>query len=193
MERNERTLLADYLDTDTYFIGIKWNNQLYNVDRFTVAYNQLPARYMFKKINAMNNQSIFLTHFHPLHHSGIRLIHLFSSAFPFHPIAKIRTKISEPKLGTPPRIEPDGILSNGFMVGVTISYIIFTLSIFSIIYELGLEACGKFVKTAAAKSIAKTMPFTSYKYLSHYQLEDTFYKIDGLDDNAGVAIMNEID
>ena len=110
-----------------------------------------------------------------------------------HPIAKIRTKISEPKLGTPPHIEPDGVLSNGFMVGVTISYIIVILSIFSIIYELGLEACGKFVKTAAAKSIAKTMPFTSYKYLSHYQLEDTFYKIDGLDDNAGVAIMNEID
>ena len=79
------------------------------------------------------------------------------------------------------------------MVGVTISYIIVILSIFSIIYELGLEACGKFVKTAAAKSIAKTMPFTSYKYLSHYQLEDTFYKIDGLDDNAGVAIMNYID
>ena len=143
------------------------------------------------KFNAMNQSINFSNPFSSI--TSFRHQINSPSTFSFHPIAKIRTKISEPQLGTLPHIEPDGVLNNGSMVGVTISYIIVALSIFSFSYELGLEACGKFVKTAAAKSIAKTMPFTSYKYLSHHQLEDRFYKIDGLDDDAGVAIINGID
>jgi len=113
----------------------------------------------------------------------------------------------DPDFGTSPYVEPDGILTGGFIAGVTIASIIVAVAIFSFIYKRGVEAREKRVKAAVAMSIAKTMNFSgSSKNLSPSELEAMFVKIDtdgngnlskdeikGLVDDAGVANMIEKD
>ena len=113
----------------------------------------------------------------------------------------------DPEFGTSPYVEPDGILTGGFIAGVTIASIIVAVAIFSFIYKRGVEAREKRVKAAVAMSIAKTMNFSgTSKNLSPSELEAMFVKIDtdgnghlskdeikGLVDNAGVANMSDKD
>ena len=113
----------------------------------------------------------------------------------------------DPAFGTSPYIEPDGILTGGFIAGVTIASIIVAVAIFSFIYKRGVEAREKRVKAAVAMSIAKTMNFSgSSKNLSPTELEAMFVQIDadgngnlskeeikGLVDDAGVANMSDKD
>ena len=113
----------------------------------------------------------------------------------------------DPEFGTSPYVEPDGILTGGFIAGVTIASIIVAVAIFSFIYKRGVEAREKRVKAAVAMSIAKTMDFSgSSKNLSPSELEAMFVKIDNdgngnlskneikeLVDDAGVANMSEKD
>ena len=113
----------------------------------------------------------------------------------------------DPEFGTSPYVEPDGILTGGFIAGVTIASIIVAVAIFSFIYKRGVEAREKRVKAAVAMSIAKTMNFSgTSKNLSPSELESMFVKIDndgngnlskdeikGLVDDAGVANMSEKD
>ena len=113
----------------------------------------------------------------------------------------------DPEFGTSPYVEPDGVLTGGFIAGVTIASIIVAVAIFSFIYKRGVEARERRVKTAVVKSIAKTMNFSvSSKNLSPSQLEAMFVKIDtdgnghlskdeikGLVDDAGVANMSDKD
>ena len=113
----------------------------------------------------------------------------------------------DPAFGTSPYVEPDGILTGGFIAGVTIASIIVAVAIFSYIYKRGVEAREKRVKAAVAMSIAKTMNFSgSSKNLSPSELEAMFVKIDddgngnlskdeikGLVDDAGVANMSDKD
>ena len=86
----------------------------------------------------------------------------------------------DPEFGTTsPYVEPDGILTGGFIAGVTISSIIVAVAIFSYIYKRGVEAREKRVKAAIAMSIAKTMNFSGFsKNLSPSELATMFGKID---------------
>ena len=113
----------------------------------------------------------------------------------------------DPEFGSSPYVEPDGILTGGFIAGVTIASIIVAVAIFSFIYKRGVEAREKRVKAAVAMSIAKTMNFSgTSKNLSPSELESMFVKIDndgngnlskdeikGLVEDAGVANMSEKD
>jgi len=115
-------------------------------------------------------------------------------------------KVRDPNLGTSPYIEPDGVLTGGFISGVTIASIAVALLIFYVIYKRGLENRERRVKEAVLKSIAKTMTLTTSKELSPSDLTEMFQKIDvdgngnlsksevkGLVDEAGVANMSDRD
>ena len=85
----------------------------------------------------------------------------------------------DPEFGTSPYVEPDGILTGGFIAGVTIASIIVAVAIFSFVYKRGVEAREKRVKAAIAMSIAKTMNFSGFsKNLSPSELATMFGKID---------------
>merc|ERR1719491_2702614 len=115
-------------------------------------------------------------------------------------------KSVDPAFGKTPYIEPNGILTGGFIAGITIASIVIAVAIFSYVFKRGLEAREKRVKAAVLKSIAKSMTVTMSKNLSPRELEDMFKKIDtdgngsiskdevkGLVDEAGVANMSERD
>jgi len=112
----------------------------------------------------------------------------------------------DPVFGTSPYAEPDGVLTGGFIAGITIGSVIVAFAIFYFIYKRGVEAREKRVKAAVAKSIAKNMEFSHSKNLSPSELETMFKKIDtdgsgdiskdeikNLVDDAGVANMSEKD
>lgn len=113
----------------------------------------------------------------------------------------------DPAFGTSPYVEPDGVLTGGFIAGITIASIGIAVAIFSFIYKRGVEARKRRLKAAVAISIAKTMKFSgSSKNLSPSDLETMFTKIDkdgngnlskdeikGLVDDAGVAEMSDND
>jgi len=115
-------------------------------------------------------------------------------------------KSADPVFGKTPYIEPNGVLTGGFIAGITIASIVIAVAIFSYIYKRGVEAREKRVKEAVLKSIAKSMTVTMSKNLSPRELENMFKKIDtdgngsiskaevkGLVDEAGVANMSERD
>ena len=115
-------------------------------------------------------------------------------------------KLSDPVLGTSPYVEPHGVLTGGFIAGVTIASIVVAVAIFSFIYKRGVEAREKRVKEAVLKSIAKNMTITASKALTPAELENMFNKIDAdkngnlskgevkdLVEEAGVANMSDRD
>ena len=115
-------------------------------------------------------------------------------------------KTRDPALLTSPYVEPDGVLTGGFIAGVTIGSIIIACAIFYYIYKRGVEARERRVKAAVLKSIAQTMNITASKALSPQELESMFQKIDadgngnlskdevkGLVEDAGVAEMADRD
>ena len=115
-------------------------------------------------------------------------------------------KLRDPVLGTSPYVEPDGVLTGGFIAGVTIASIVVAVAIFSFIYKRGVEAREKRVKEAVLKSIAQSMAITTSKALTPAELEKMFKKIDAdgngnlskdevkeLVNEAGVANMSDRD
>ena len=115
-------------------------------------------------------------------------------------------KLRDPVLGTSPYVEPDGVLTGGFIAGVTIASIVVAVAIFSFIYKRGVEAREKRVKEAVLKSIAQSMTITTSKALTPAELEKMFKKIDAdgngnlskdevkeLVNEAGVANMSDRD
>ena len=115
-------------------------------------------------------------------------------------------KLFDPVLGTSPYVEPDGVLTGGFIAGVTIASIVVAVAIFSFIYKRGVEAREKRVKEAVLKSIAKNMTITTSEALTPAELENMFKKIDAdgngnlskdevkeLVEEAGVANMSDRD
>ena len=115
-------------------------------------------------------------------------------------------KLSDPVLGTSPYVEPHGVLTGGFIAGVTIASIVVAVAIFSFIYKRGVEAREKRVKEAVLKSIAQNMTITASKALTPAELENMFKKIDAdgngnlskdevkeLVEEAGVANMSDRD
>ena len=114
--------------------------------------------------------------------------------------------VRDPYLGTSPYIEPNGVLTGGFIAGVTIASIVVAVLIFYTIFKRGLENRERRVKEAVLKSIAKTMTLKISKNLQPSDLAQMFQKIDidgngnidkdemkGLVDEAGVANMSERD
>lgn len=112
----------------------------------------------------------------------------------------------DPQLGVSPYVEPDGVLTGGFIAGVTIGSIIVAVAVFSFLYKRGIAAREERVKQAVAKSIAKNMNFTTHKALTPAELQNMFDKIDvnhdgalskeeikGLVEEAGVATMSDND
>jgi len=115
-------------------------------------------------------------------------------------------KSVDPAFGKTPYIEPNGVLTGGFIAGITITSIVIAVAIFYYVYKRGVEAQEKRVKEAVLKSIAKSMTVTMSKHLSPLELENMFKKIDVdgngsiskdevkvLVDEAGVANMSERD
>jgi len=115
-------------------------------------------------------------------------------------------KLRDPNLGTSPYVEPDGVLTGGFIAGVTIGSIVVAVVIFYFIYKHGVEAREKRVKAAVLKSIAQSMSITTHKEMTSGDLGKMFNKIDadgngnlskvevkGLVDEAGVANMSDRD
>jgi len=89
----------------------------------------------------------------------------------------------DPYLGTSPYIEPDGVLTGGFIAGVTISSIVVALLVFYMIYKRGVEAREKRVKKAVLNSLSKCMSLKISKNLTAKDLNEMFQKID--DDGNG--------
>jgi len=115
-------------------------------------------------------------------------------------------RVRDPNFGTTPYIEPNGVLTDGFIAGVTIASITVALLIFYVVYKRGVENRERRIKEAVLKSIAKTMTLTTSKDLSPTDLAKMFQKIDsdengnldknevkGLVDEAGVANMSDRD
>ena len=115
-------------------------------------------------------------------------------------------KIGDPKLGTSPYVEPNGVITGGFIAFITIAAIIVAVAIFFLIYKRGVEARERRVKQAVAKAIAKSMTFISSKTITPRELEGMFGRIDvdgngslsmdeikGLVEEAGVAQMSDND
>ena len=109
-------------------------------------------------------------------------------------------------LGTSPYIEPDGVLTGGFIAGVTISSIVVALLIFYMIYKRGVEAREKRVKKAVLNSLSKSMSLKISKNLTAKDLNEMFQRIDDdgngnidkdemkkLVEEAGVANMSDRD
>jgi hypothetical protein len=112
----------------------------------------------------------------------------------------------DPYLGTSPYIEPDGVLTGGFIAGVTISSIVVALLVFYMIYKRGVEAREKRVKLAVLNSLSKSMSLKISKSLTAKDLNEMFQKIDDdgngnidkdemkkLVEEAGVANMSDRD
>ena len=112
----------------------------------------------------------------------------------------------DPYLGTSPYIEPDGVLTGGFIAGVTISSIVVALLVFYMIYKRGVEAREKRVKMAVLNSLSKSMSLKISKNLTAKDLNEMFQKIDDdgngnidkdemkkLVEEAGVANMSDRD
>jgi len=112
----------------------------------------------------------------------------------------------DPYLGTSPYIEPEGILTGGFIAGVTIASIVVAMLIFYMIYTRGVEAREKRVKEAVLKSLSKTMSLKISKNFTAQDLNQMFQKIDtdgngsldkgemkGLVEGAGVVNMSDRD
>jgi len=112
----------------------------------------------------------------------------------------------DPYLGTSPYIEPDGVLTGGFIAGVTISSIVVALLIFYMIYKRGVEAREKRVKKAVLNSLSKSMSLKISKNLTAKDLNEMFQRIDDdgngnidkdemkkLVEEAGVANMSDRD
>jgi len=99
-------------------------------------------------------------------------------------------KIRDPVFGESPYIEPDGILSGGFIAGITIASVIVAFAIFGVVYNHGVKAREKRVKSVVAKSIAKVMTFSSPKDLKPDELEKMFKRIDV--DGNGVLSKDEV-
>jgi len=115
-------------------------------------------------------------------------------------------KVRDPTLGTSPYVEPEGVLTDGFIAGVTIATIAVALIIFYFIYKRGVDNRERRVKEAVLKSISKTMTLRTRTDLSPKNLAEMFQKIDvdgngtldksemkGLVDEAGVANMSDRD
>jgi len=115
-------------------------------------------------------------------------------------------KTMDPYLNTSPYIEPSGVLTGGFIAGITIGSIVLSAIMFYFIYKRGVEAREKRVKEAVMRSIAKSMTISTSDNLKPKDLEKMFSKIDvdgngNLDkdevkelvDEAGVANMSERD
>jgi len=115
-------------------------------------------------------------------------------------------KMMDPYLNTSPYIEPNGVLTGGFIAGITIGSIVVAAIMFYFIYKRGVEAREKRVKAAVMKSIAKSMTLSTSDNLEPKDLENMFSKIDvdgngkldkdevkGLVDEAGVANMSDRD
>ena len=96
----------------------------------------------------------------------------------------------DPAFGTSPYVGPHGILTEGFIAGVTIASIIVAVAIFSFICERGVEAHKKRIKAAVAMSIANnTMNFSGLsKNLSPTELKAMFVQIDA-DGNGNLWTM----
>eukprot|EP01083_Nonionella_stella_P190753 706378_1 len=112
----------------------------------------------------------------------------------------------DPYLGTSPYIEPEGILTGGFIAGVTITSIVVALLVFYMLYKRGVEAREKRVKEAVLKSLSKSMSLKISKNLTAQDLNQMFQKIDtdgngrldkgevkGLVEEAGVVNMSDRD
>jgi len=99
-------------------------------------------------------------------------------------------KIRDPVFGKSPYIEPDGILTGGFIAGITIASVIVAFAIFGVVYNHGVKAREKRVKSVVAKSIAKVLKFSSPKDLKPDELEKMFNKIDA--DGNGVLTKDEV-
>jgi len=112
----------------------------------------------------------------------------------------------DPYLGTSPYIEPDGVVTGGFIAGVTISSIVVALLVFYMIYKRGVEAREKRVKQAVLNSLSKSMSLKISKNLTAKDLNEMFQKIDDdgngnidkdemkkLVEEAGVANMSDRD
>lgn len=115
-------------------------------------------------------------------------------------------KLVDPYLGTSPYIEPEGVLTGGFISGVTIASIAVAVLVFYMIYKRGVEAREKRVKEAVLKSLSKTMSLKISKNLTAQDLNEMFQKIDtdgngyldkgemkGLVQEAGVVNMSDRD
>ena len=115
-------------------------------------------------------------------------------------------RVSDPVYGSSPYIEPDGVLTGGFIAGVTIATIVVAVSIFYFIYKRGVEARERRIKKAVLESISQTMSITTQKELTPIDLGNMFKKIDvdgngnlskdemkEMVDNAGVANMSDRD
>ena len=115
-------------------------------------------------------------------------------------------KLSDPVLGTSPYVEPDGVLTGGFVAGVPLLASLLPLQFFPFIYKRVVEAREKRVKEAVLKSIAQSMIITISKALTPVELEKMLKKIDAdgngnlskdevkeLVEEAGVANMSDRD
>jgi len=115
-------------------------------------------------------------------------------------------KQRDPFLGTSPYIEPDGVLTGGFIAGITIASIVVACTLFYFIHKHVAELREKRVKDAMLKSIAKSLNLTTSKNLSPNELESMYKEIDaddngklskdeikGLINDAGVADMSDKD
>ena len=186
-------------DDGTVSLAIKHGGLLTRVDRATWD-TEFENAYADFNIPTLEDATIKTPYFSQLEDTNLE----FKTGYKF---GEEDWKKYDPEFGTSPYVEPDGILTGGFIAGVTIASIIVAVAIFSFIYKRGVEAREKRVKAAVAMSIAKTMNFSgTSKNLSPSELESMFVKIDndgngnlskdeikGLVDDAGVANMSEKD
>eukprot|EP01083_Nonionella_stella_P190752 706377_1 len=114
--------------------------------------------------------------------------------------------LADPNLGSSPYIEPEGVLTGGFIAGVTITSIVVALLVFYMIYRRGIELRETRVKEAVLKSLSKFMSLKISKNLTAQDLNQMFQKIDtdgngrldkgevkGLVEEAGVVNMSDRD
>jgi len=200
----------------------------YNVDPETGS--DIIYRFQRESVKKVNKETwlvgmsqAFIDYNVPTPESAFALIPGFNSSYftqPFDPtttdtLPECATRVCptendwksvDPVFGKTPYIEPNGVLTGGFIAGITIASIVIAVAIFYYVYKRGLEAQEKRVKAAVLKSIAKSMTVTMSKNLSPRELENMFKKIDtdgngsiskaevkGLVDEAGVANMSERD
>jgi len=115
-------------------------------------------------------------------------------------------KQRDPALGTSPFVEPAGILTEGFIVSITIASVITACILFYYFHRRAMEAEMRRVKDAVIKSIAKSINITTSRAVSRIELENMFKKIDAdgngklskdeiksLVHNAGVANLSDKD
>ena len=89
-------------------------------------------------------------------------------------------RVRDPVYDESPYTEPDGVLTGGFIAGVTIATIVVAVSIFYFIYKRGVEAQERRIKNSVLESILQTMSIIKYEELTPpTDLGDMFKKIDG--------------